>query len=71
MKPVFDQEGVEARMNEHVRTASAFERMRDAAPYESKAYWRAHDCAMRAHYRAEQYMPKSGRTIDYATFFDA
>ena len=57
------QEVANRRMDRSIRLAVAAEVRRDASAYESPAYWRLHDLAMRHHKAAEQFMPRSARTI--------
>ena len=57
------QEVANRRMDRSIRLAVAAEVRRDASAYESTEYWRLHDLAMRHHKAAEQFMPRSSRTI--------
>lgn len=48
--------------------ATQAEERRDNSPFEGEAYWKWHEIAMFWNWKAEQFMPLSGRTISEETF---
>lgn len=67
-KKIVTQADADAEMTRCIDRAIRFEERRDAAEYESAEYWRLHSEAIRWHYKAEQSMPVSARTIELKHF---
>ena len=62
------QATIDAQIDFCISLAIQCEEIRDGCEHESKEYWEWQDRAMTWHWRAEQLMPKSGRTISVEDF---
>jgi hypothetical protein len=56
------QAEIEVAIQHHIRLGGKAEARRDVLPFESEAYWRAHDVARKHFSRAEALMPQPRRS---------
>lgn len=53
------QNDVNKAIDYFIENAVRYEELRDSLPFESEAYWAAHDAAINLHLSAEALMPRS------------